>query len=376
MIGAKPQAMLPRKPRAVAGKRPPVDWRRYAAQVRRSERKLPRYEHPLAISLAVSLIFTIAGISLLQLVGAGIGAGLQQLGSSVASSLPKPQEAELVLGETQVNVSAAPVLEGLPEFTRSNAVAIVGTVPAFGTKPGRAVLVSVNGKPVGTFTLGSDGRFGGTPITLADGTSIVTATLIEGTTEIASTSATVVVDRVPPALSITRPKAGDTIEGPDVIVEGKTEAGVDVSVNDRALRPNPDGTFTERITASPGPLALTILAKDRAGNETKTQITVTVKQATQATTAGTTLSATLDRTKVRPGETVVARVVATENGKPKADLAVTLQVGVFTVGTYKTDATGTAIVGFAAPDHEVDDVTVVVLGGGTSARVSLTVSAK
>ena len=79
---------------------------------------------------------------------------------------------------------------------------------------------------------------------------------------------------------------------------------------------------------------------------------------------------------MRPGETVVAKIIAAENGIAKADVAVTLQVGVFTVGTYKTDASGVAIVGFAAPDHEIDDVAVVVLGGGTSARATLTVSTK
>lgn len=85
---------------------------------------------------------------------------------------------------------------------------------------------------------------------------------------------------------------------------------------------------------------------------------------------------TLDRAKVRPGETVVAKIVATASGLPKSDVGVTLQVGVFTVGTYKTDASGVAVVGFAAPDHEIDDVAVVVLGGGTSARATLTVSNK
>jgi hypothetical protein len=105
-------------------------------------------------------------------------------------------------------------------------------------------------------------------------------------------------------------------------------------------------------------------------------LAITVKAPSQGTTLGTTVAVTLDRAKVRPGEPVVAKVVATESGKPKADLAVTLQVGVITIGTYKTDAGGTASIGFAAPNHEVDDVAVVILGGGTSARATLTVATK
>lgn len=352
-----------------------VDWRRYSARARHARKKLPRYEHPLLLTLALSLVLTLGGIQILQALGVGIGSGLREIGSQVVGALPKAQEAQLVLGETPVTVSVAPVLDAIPDFTKTSELAIAGKVPSFAVAAGRQILVALNGRTVGSYAIAPDGRFGGAPITLQDGPNTVTATLVEGTTDIAATTHTVVVKRVPPTLAITRPKAGDTVDGPDVIVEGKTEVGAEVTVNDRALRPNPDGTFTERLTVPVGPLSVTILARDKAGNETKTQLSLTVKQSSQSAT-GTVLAVTLDRAKVRPGETVVAKVVATESGLPKADVAVTLQVGVFTVGTYKTDASGIAIVGFAAPDHEIDDVAVVVLGGGSSARATLTVSTK
>lgn len=359
-----------------AGKarRAPVDWRRYSAQVKRARRNLPRYEHPLAVSVAASLVFAVAGAYLLQLAGVGLAAGVRDLRGAVTAALPQAKESELVLGETQVTISAAPVLDPLPEFTKDNTVQLAGKIPAFAAQSGRRVAVDLNGKLVTSVAIAADGRFGPAPLTLPDGTSTVKATLVEGTTEIASASQSIVVRRTPPALSIVRPKPGESVDGPDVVIEGKTDPGSEVSVNGRALRPNPDGTFTERISAVPiGPFALTILSKDKAGNEAKGLLNITVKQAVLAPT-GTTLVVTLDRTTVRPGETVVAQVVAVEGGKPRADLAVTLQVGVFTVGTYKTDASGTLRVGFAAPDHEVVGATVVVLGGGASATASLTVA--
>jgi hypothetical protein len=352
-----------------------VDWRRYSAHVRRARKKLPRYEHPLLLTLALSLLFTLGGIQMLQALGVGIGSGLRDLGGQIVGALPKAQEAQLVIGEEKVTISVAPILEGIPDFTKTNELAIAGRIPSFAVAAARQIAIAVNGRAVGTYTIAADGRFGGAPITLQDGTNTVTATLLEGATEVASTSQTVVVKRTPPVLSITRPKVGDTVDGPDVIIEGKTEAGADVTVNDRPLRPNLDGTFTERVAAPVGPLSLTVLARDKAGNETKTQLSLTVKQASQAA-AGTVLAVTLDRAKVRPGETVVAKIVATDTGLPKADVGVTLQVGVFTVGTYKTDASGIAIVGFAAPDHEIEDVAVVVVGAGVSARATLTVSTK
>jgi hypothetical protein len=378
-MGIQERTVLPRRTPLTAlpgARRTPVDWRRYSKQVRHARRRLPRYEHPVAVSLAVSLVFAVAGLSLLQVVGVGIGAGMQQLASAVVATIPQPREVDLVLNETQVSVSAAPVFEGVPEVTRSNAVTVAGRVPAFASRADRAVALSLNGGAIGTLPIGSDGRFGPLAITVPDGVSTLTATLLDGLAEVASTAMTVLVDRTPPPLAIARPKAAEVVEGPDVIVEGKTEPGADVTVNGLAVRPNPDGTFSERLTAAAGPLQLTIVAKDRAGNETKTALAITVKASSQTQTSGTALALTLDRTKVRPGEAVIAKIVATEAGKPKADLSVTLQVGVITIGSYRTDASGAVNVGFAAPNHEVDDVAIVILGGGTSARATLTVSTK
>lgn len=355
-------------------RRAPVDWRRYSRRVRVAQRKLPRYEHPVLVSAAFSLLFAVLGMSLLSLIGTGLGAGLQQLGTEVVGTLPQAKgEGQIVLTEQQVTISAAPVLDPLPEFTKANTVAFGGKVPAFAVEAGRQIEVAVNGTVTATFPVNSDGRFGGAALTLPDGTSTIIARLIDGVTEIATTSATVVVDRTAPPITITRPRAGEGVEGPDVVIEGKTEPDAEVTISGRALRPNADGTFTDRISAPIGPLTLQIGAKDRAGNETKTTISFLVKQSSAAPVSGVTMGITLDRPTVRPGQTVVAKVIATEAGKPKADLTVTLQVGVFTVGTYKTDATGVATIGFAAPDHEADDVAIVALGGGTAARATLTV---
>jgi hypothetical protein len=355
-------------------RRDPVDWRTYAARARRAEERVSRRAPPLLLTLGASVIFTVAGALLLQLVGVGLGAGVAGLGRSVIAAIPQPTQADLVLGETTVNVTAAPVLDPLPDYTKTPQLALSGKVPTFAVASGRAVAIAVNGTAIGAASIGSDGRFGPVSLTLIDGTNNIKATLVDGPMEIAATSATVVVQRTPPPLTVTRPSAGDTLSG-DVVVEGKTSSGSSVILNDRVLRPNPDGSFTDSIASpSPGPLTITVVATDRAGNETTTRIDVTVKPSPSPSAAGTTLQISLDRTTVRPGETVVATIAAIEGGKPKADLAVTLQVGVIPIGTYKTDATGVARVGFAAPDHEVAAAAVVVLGGGTSATTTLTVA--
>jgi hypothetical protein len=85
------------------------------------------------------------------------------------------------------------------------------------------------------------------------------------------------------------------------------------------------------------------------------------------------VTVTLDRTKVKPGEMVVAQIRVTENGVPKIGTLVTLSVGVFTVGSFATDGSGNARFGFAAPPNE-GEAAVFVFAAGTSGRATLTVA--
>jgi hypothetical protein len=50
-----------------------------------------------------------------------------------------------------------------------------------------------------------------------------------------------------------------------------------------------------------------------------------------------------------------------------------LQVGVITIGSARTNAAGTAIIGFAAPPNE-GEASVVVLATSASGRATLTVA--
>ncbi len=353
-------------------KRKPVDWRRYTVHVRKAEKKLARRQHPFVATIVGSIVLGILGSFFAQAVGVSLLAGLEDLGGSLVGALPQNEDSELVIGEAPVTVSTAPILDTLPEFVKVNELIFEGRVPAFALKPDSVISLSLNGKLLTNLTIAPDGRFGGVPLRLSDGPNIIEATLFEGGTEIAATSHTVVVDREAPKVTIVRPTRGQAIEGDEVIIEGRTEAAADVTINDRALRPNPDGSFTERVLAAPGPFKLVIVARDKAGNETKTEITVNVTEA-QPGAEGLTLALSLDRVLVKPGETVVAEIHAIQDGQLRPDVPVTLQVGVITIGTYRTDASGVARVSFAAPNHEAEDVAVIVLGGGTSGRATFSV---
>jgi hypothetical protein len=143
-----------------------------------------------------------------------------------------------------------------------------------------------------------------------------------------------------------------------------------VTVNGRTIVPGQDGTFSETYTPPVGPVAITVVARDRAGNETTVKSNVILRAPTAAATL---VTVTLDRSRVRPGETVVANIRVTENGFGKANAVTTLSVGLFTVGSFATDAFGNARFGFAAPPSE-GEAAVIVFAAGTSGRTILTVA--
>src|SRR5262249_17803568 len=135
-------------------RRKPVDWRRYSKQARVARRKLPRYEHPLILTAALSLTFTILGIQILQALGVGMGSGIKDLGSQIIGSLPKTQEGPLVLGEREVVISVAPILEGIPDFTKTNDLQVTGRIPSFAVAADRKIAIALNGTSVGSYPIG------------------------------------------------------------------------------------------------------------------------------------------------------------------------------------------------------------------------------
>src|SRR4029078_4453688 len=117
-------------------------------------------------------------------------------------------------------------------------------------------------------------------------------------------------------------------------------------------------------------VAITVVARDRAGNETTVKANVTLRTPTASATL---VTVTLDRAKVRPGEIVGPQIRVTENGIPKVGALAPLSVGVVTIGSSATDAFGNTRISFAAPPDE-RRTTVVVFAAGSSGRTVLTVA--
>lgn len=359
---------LPRRPPP-----PPGAAERYRAYVRASRaRRAP--VRPRWLPLTAWAVLAVLGVVTLGRVGMVLSLGSDSLGrdlnAALGNAFPSVASQPLELERTTGTVQSDPVIDQLPAFTSVATALLQGHVPTFALGPDRSVEIALNGAVVARTEPDAAGRFA-QQLTLREGENSVVITLLQRDTAIATTSATSVFDRTPPALSLVRPRTGATIEGLTVVVEGKTEPGTRVTVNERVVAAAPDGSFSESFTASAGTVPIEVVARDQAGNETKTKVEVLVRA--PAAQAGQRVALTLDRTKVRPGEPVVADVSVLENGQPREGATVTLFVGVVEIGTSRTGRGGSVKIGFAAPTTE-GEIGVVAIGSSGSARATLTVA--
>ncbi|TMD56042.1 MAG: hypothetical protein E6I83_03165 [Chloroflexi bacterium] len=354
-------------------RRDPVSRDRYRAIARGAgvrARARPRWiDAALVGALAITLLIA------LPRAAAAVGAGFEQVLTSIQSAIPLLQgrsSIDLPAGGSS-SVGAAPIADSLPAYTRDPQLQLTGKVPSFAVQSGRSLQIVLNGAVITTTPLDASGAFSAT-LALKDGPNAVGIALVADRDVVAASSYTVVLDRTPPTLTVAQPAAGSTVDAKNVIVSGTTEVGSTITVNGRMVVPAPDGGFTDSFTASAGSVPITIVARDRAGNETTQKVTVVAQLVSpSATTAAVTV--TLDKTTARPGQIVLATVFVSGTTGPRAGVLVTLSVGVLQIGTAVTDSTGMARAAFAAPAAE-GDVNIVVLAAGSSGRASLTVSAR
>src|SRR6266850_612371 len=108
----------------------------------------------------------------------------------------------------------------VPDLTREPSLKLTGRVPAFAMAAGRVVEITLNSKVAASLPPDDAGAYA-TTLTLVEGPNAIALRLLSGTDVVASSSYLVVLDRVPPALAVTKPITGDSVDGPNVTVIGK-----------------------------------------------------------------------------------------------------------------------------------------------------------
>ncbi|WP_456765740.1 Ig-like domain-containing protein [Bradyrhizobium sp. USDA 3650] len=159
-----------------------------------------------------------------------------------------------------------------------NAAEAAGGVQISGTAEIGSSL-TVNGAAV---TVDATGHWTTSITPAGQGALAVTAIATDAAGNTASTSTTLTVDTVAPAVAITTIEGGDNLisaaeAAGGIQVSGTAEIGLALTVNGAAVTVDATGHWTTSITpAGQGPLVVTAIATDAAGNTASTSTTLTV----------------------------------------------------------------------------------------------------
>jgi hypothetical protein len=167
---------------------------------------------------------------------------------------------------------APPMLERFPEYTKDQQLKISGK-----TEPGATVTLFLNTNDE-EIIANKDGEFNYT-FKLRKGENTISAKAKDaaGNESQESKIYEVVFDNESPDLEITSPEEGKEYYGSkerQITIEGLTEDGVSLTINNRIVAVEEDGSFTFLTTLDEGKNNFNIKSTDKAGNQAEMDFTV------------------------------------------------------------------------------------------------------
>ena len=159
------------------------------------------------------------------------------------------------------------------EATSSSKIKIEGFAES-----GSVVELLKNEQSIGKTEVTTDGNFSFGEIELSEGQNNFSAIAnkdVGGTSEV-SKIASVVFDKTSPELTMSNPSEDSiTVDSADFDIIGKSEKGVNVTVNGKLATVDADGNFKLKIQLNSGKNDVEIVVKDTALNETRKTISIT-----------------------------------------------------------------------------------------------------
>jgi len=135
-----------------------------------------------------------------------------------------------------------------------------------------------NDQSIGKTDVTVDGNFSFEDIELSEGENNFSAKAtkeVGGSSEV-SKIVSVLFDTVPPELTMSNPSEDSlTVDSADFDITGKSEKGVNVTINGKVAIVDSDGNFKLKIQLNSGKNDIEIVVKDTALNETKKTISIT-----------------------------------------------------------------------------------------------------
>lgn len=180
-------------------------------------------------------------------------------------------------GNTQVSKTdttppAHPKFNNFPDFTNQQTASISGT-----TEPGATVKLTFNGNDQEVLS-DNNGNFSFN-IQLQNGANTFSAiaTDTSGNQSQKSDDYTITFNNKPPDLTVSSPSDGASFFGSNqrqITIQGNTESGCQVTINDRIISVDDSGNFQYTTTLNQGSNPFVIKSVDQAGNTTEKDITL------------------------------------------------------------------------------------------------------
>ena len=232
----------------------------------RSFSRLARNEEKKNLRSAVLL-----GILTLGLIALFFFFGLPLM-AKFAGFLTDLRKTSTPVESTDETPPAPPRFNSLPEATNKLSIDITGS-----TEPGAIVILSLNGDAEEVLA-NSEGEFTFN-FELVDGVNSISAKARDeaGNESQKTDTINVIYDNDAPNLEITNPTDGMAFFGSkqrQIVVEGKTEEEASLTINDRFVLVEDDGTFAFTTTLGDGENSFNLKAKDKAENLTEKTIKV------------------------------------------------------------------------------------------------------
>jgi len=167
---------------------------------------------------------------------------------------------------------APPRFESQPEATNRKKVDLVGI-----TEPGATVFLTLNGEEE-ELIANSEGQFNQT-FNLDNGENSFFALVRDeaGNESQKTETIKIIFDDTEPTLEISSPQEGASFFGSkqrQIVIDGKTEEGSSLTINDRFVLVENDGTFAFATTLSEGENSFNLKVNDKAGNQSEKSIKV------------------------------------------------------------------------------------------------------
>ncbi len=171
---------------------------------------------------------------------------------------------------------APPLIDPIPEATNSAILEVSGRAEAFSE-----LSLFLNGETIKKLAVEESGEFKISDININEGENNVFATTQDesGNQSQESVRQTITFDKEPPTLEIEFPESDQSFSGDqrEIVIRGKTEDSAVITVNERKVVVGLDGGFEASYSLADGSNTIIIIAKDKAGNQAKEEMTISYR---------------------------------------------------------------------------------------------------